>query len=133
MITLIIQLPSPGHRFSVFYSVAFVAALLLLLYEGYRRKFPMLRWILMVSFSQILFITGTKMFALSHDEWETMLKNLVLVPTYKKELFGGLLMLGAMLYFSQSPFDLKNQLQFSVALRYVWGENSVTLRAPALK
>ncbi len=98
MITLIIQLPSPGHRFGFFYSVAFVAALLLLLYEGYRRKFPMLRWILIVSFSQILFIAGTKLFALSNDEWETMLKTLVLVPTYKKELFGGLLMLGAGLW-----------------------------------
>jgi phosphatidylglycerol:prolipoprotein diacylglycerol transferase len=94
MNTLIIHLPLPQHQFSLCYSLAFITALLFLLYEGARRKFPLLPWILIISFSQILFIIGTKLFSLSHDEWESTIKNLALVPSTKKELFGGLLFLG---------------------------------------
>jgi prolipoprotein diacylglyceryltransferase len=94
MNTLLIHLPPPQHLFSFFYSLAFVIAISVLIVEGYKRKFPMLPWILIISFSQILFIIGTKLFALSLDEWSTMVNNLQLVPTTKKELFGGMLLLG---------------------------------------
>ncbi len=89
------HLPPPGHYFTLFYSVAFVAALGVLLWEGYRRKFPMLPWILMVLFSQILFIAGTKLFTLSGDEWRSIITTFTLVPAPKKELVGGVLLLVA--------------------------------------
>jgi phosphatidylglycerol:prolipoprotein diacylglycerol transferase len=90
-----LHLPPPGHYFTLFYTVAFVVALGILLWEGYRRKFPMLPWILMVLFSQILFIAGTKLFTLSGDEWRSIFSTLSLVPAPKKELFGGVLFLVA--------------------------------------
>lgn len=88
---LFVQLPFSQHLFSLFYSLAFLTALLLLIYEGYKRNLPLLRWILIITFSEILFIIGTKLFALSHEEWEIMCNNLVLVPGPKKVLYGGLL------------------------------------------
>jgi prolipoprotein diacylglyceryltransferase len=94
MNTLLIHMAPPQHMFNFFYSLAFILAISVLLMEGYRRKFPMIPWILIISFSQILFIIGTKLFALSHDEWSTMIGNFQLVSTTKKELFGGMLLLG---------------------------------------
>jgi len=88
---LFVQLPFSQHLFSLFYSLAFLTALLVLIYEGYKRSFPLLQWILIITFSEILFIIGTKLFALSYEEWEIMGKNLVLVPGPKKVLYGGLL------------------------------------------
>jgi prolipoprotein diacylglyceryltransferase len=94
MNTLMIHMAPPQHLFSFFYSLAFIVAIAVLVWEGTRRKFPILPWILIISFSQILFIIGTKLFALSQDEWNTMVHNLQLVPTTKKELFGGMMFLG---------------------------------------
>lgn len=91
---LMFHLAPPQHQFSFFYSIAFIVALFLLLYEGYKRKFPLLPWILIVSFSQILFIIGTKLFALSQTEWSSMFRDHVLVEARGKELFGGVIMLG---------------------------------------
>lgn len=93
MNVLLIHLPSPQHQFSICYSLAFVVAMVLLIYEGHKRKFPMLSWILIISFSQILFIIGTKLFTLSTAEWNSMLSDLELVPAPKKELLGGMLLL----------------------------------------
>lgn len=89
------QLSYHGHLFSFFYSAAFLAALGMLLLEGYRRKFPMVSWILIVSFSQILFIAGTRFFALSPAEWGEMIRHFVLPESSKKELFGGVFLLMA--------------------------------------
>jgi phosphatidylglycerol:prolipoprotein diacylglycerol transferase len=93
MSTLFIQMPLPAHQFSFFYSAAFIAAIVVLLMEGHRRKFPMLPWILIIAFSQILFITGTKLFALAGEDWRYMAGHLKLVPSDRKELFGGMLLL----------------------------------------
>ncbi len=87
------HLPSPGCYFTLFYLAAFVIALAVLLVEGKRRRFPMLPWILMILFSQILFIAGTKLFTLSGEEWRSMITTFSLAPAPKKELFGGVLLL----------------------------------------
>lgn len=95
MNVLTFQLPPPQHYFGLFYSVSFLVALMILLYEGYKRNYPILPWILILTFSRILFVIGSKVFALSADEWRVMFENLAVVPASKKVLFGGLLLGGA--------------------------------------
>ena len=40
-----ILISTEGPYFSLFYKLAFMIALLLLIYEGHRRKFPMMKWL----------------------------------------------------------------------------------------
>ena len=94
MNTLFIHLSSNHQLFGFFYSFSFLISLILLLYEGYRRKFPLLSWVLIISFFEILFIAGTKIFALSQNEWEAIFNNLTMFPTSKKVLTGGLILGG---------------------------------------
>ncbi|HOI48998.1 MAG TPA: prolipoprotein diacylglyceryl transferase, partial [Prolixibacteraceae bacterium] len=95
MNVLTFQLPPPQNYFGLFYSISFLVALMILLYEGYKRNYPILPWILILTFSRILFVIGSKVFALSADEWRVMFENLAVVPASKKVLFGGLLLGGA--------------------------------------
>ncbi len=89
---LFIQLTRQPQLFGLFYSLAFLVVLIVLIAEGNKRKIPLLQWILILTFSRILFIIGTKLFALSFQEWEFMANNLMLVPGTKKVVYGGLLL-----------------------------------------
>lgn len=94
MTSLFIQLPIYQHIFSTCYIVAFTIALLVLLYEGHKRKYPILQWILIITFFQVLFIIGTKLFSLTRDEWNFISENHIIIPTSKKVLYGGLILGG---------------------------------------
>ena len=77
--------------FTFFYSLAFLLTFLMLLWEGYQRKIPVISWVLLLIFSIVSFIAGTKIFAFSREEWLFMLNNTALVPTSEKILLGGIL------------------------------------------
>lgn len=81
-----------GSYFSIFYNLAFFVALIILLYEGYSRKFPMLKWILLLALTKLLFITGSKIVTYSPEEWYYLFTNLSFPPTLQKSLFGGLML-----------------------------------------
>ena len=84
-----------GHYFSLFYNLAFLIALVLLLYEGHIRKFPMMKWVLLVLLSMFFFIIGTKIITYTPGEWDLFFKTFILPPAPKKSLIGGLLLGGA--------------------------------------
>ncbi len=84
-----------GHYFSLFYNLAFLVALILLLYEGHIRKFPMMKWVLLLLMSRILFIIGTKIITYTPEEWDLFFTTFILPPAPKKSLIGGLLLGGA--------------------------------------
>ena len=94
MKTLLIQLPECQNCFSWCYSIAFLLVLAILLYEGYKRHFPLLPWILILVFARISFIIGSKLFSFSTDEWRYMASHSLLFYTSKKFLFGGLFLGG---------------------------------------
>ena len=55
--------------FTIFYSLAFFLTFLMLLCEGHQRKIPIISWMLLLIFSKISFIIGTKIFTFSREEW----------------------------------------------------------------
>ncbi|MCX6225827.1 MAG: hypothetical protein NTV01_13920 [Bacteroidia bacterium] len=49
--------------YQVFYVLAFLIAYAILIYEGYRRKFPLVSWILVLACIRIFVVVGTKIFS----------------------------------------------------------------------
>lgn len=79
-----------GPWYEVFYNLAFLVALALLVFEGWKRKFPMLKWIILLLFSRILFIAGTKIVTIPLNEWAQLFTQLRLPAAPGKSLMGGL-------------------------------------------
>jgi phosphatidylglycerol:prolipoprotein diacylglycerol transferase len=80
-----------GWYYSIFYSIAFVVAYPILIYEGYRRKYPLLQWILIISSSLVFLIIGTKIFTYSGEDWNFIIKNLQFPITSNKTILGGII------------------------------------------
>lgn len=80
-----------GPWYEVFYNLAFLVALALLVFEGWKRKFPMLKWIFLFLFSRILFIVGTKIVTIPLNEWTQLFTQLRLPAAPGKSLLGGIL------------------------------------------
>jgi prolipoprotein diacylglyceryltransferase len=81
-----------GVYYQIFYLLAFLTAYAILLAEGYRRKFPMLTWILVIACIRLFMVIGTRAFSYTPEDWKYMLDNHILVFTSKKTIFGGLIL-----------------------------------------
>ena len=79
-----------GPWFQLFYNLAFLFASGILVYEGYRRKFPMLKWVFLIAFTHLLFIIGTRFMVFTQEEWYTLFTQFRLPATTQKSLLGGL-------------------------------------------
>jgi len=79
------------HYFMLFYLIAFLVCILIVLYEGYRRKYPMHQWLLIMASGVIFFIIGYKLFALSLEDWRYLIAEQELPATGKKTILGGLI------------------------------------------
>jgi len=80
-----------GHYFTLFYLIAFIVCILIVLYEGFRRKYPMHQWLLIMASGIIFFVIGYKLLALSAGEWNLLITEQVLPATGKKTILGGLI------------------------------------------
>jgi len=94
----ILSSPRGGFYFDLFYTLAFVFATVWLLWEGYIRKIHWVSWLLVLAFSRLTFIVGTKIIAYSPADWSYAFTHLELPPTSFKVIIGGfILSLGAFL------------------------------------
>lgn len=95
----IVDISNGGLIYQIFYILAFLAAYVIIIYEGYRRKFPILTWILVIAFVRFAVVIGTKVFSFSWDEWGYMIQNHNFLQNQEKTMFGGLLLgVGAYLF-----------------------------------
>jgi len=109
---LSLDISNGGLLYQVFYTAAFLVAYVILVYEGYRRKFPLVAWILILASIRLAVVTGTRLFAWTPEEWQLITENHVLLPSVRKTMFGGLAM-GVMAYlivsrimrFRHNPWD----------------------------
>jgi hypothetical protein len=89
---MLINTSGSSVYFIIFYSAAFFFAFVFLLLEGKKRNIPMSVWMLLLVFSTIFFIVGTKVFTYQMDDWLFMIRNGSLLPTSEKLLFGGIIL-----------------------------------------
>ncbi len=105
-----------GSYFSFFYNLALFVAMMVLLWEGHRRRFPMLKWVLLIIFTRIFFIIGTKLASYPLEAWMGFINTLRFLPATEKWLPGGLLLGAAALLTGKHLLGLKRNLLDSFAL-----------------
>jgi len=86
----LINTSNGGFYFNLFYILAFLIATGWLIGEGYKRNFHLFTWIIVLAFTRIFFVIGTKVISYSPADWNWVWHNLELVPTSSKVVLGGL-------------------------------------------
>lgn len=88
---LLMDISNGGLLYQVFYVLAFLVIYLILIYEGYRRKFPLVIWILLLASIRIAEVAGSKLFSYTWTDWQFMIQNHILIQNPEKTMFGGAL------------------------------------------
>lgn len=78
--------------FNIFYIIAFLAVTAILILEGIKRKIPLVSWLIVLAFSRLFFIIGTKVNSYGPSEWILFFQNLALPEAEGKVLLGGVLL-----------------------------------------
>ncbi len=81
-------LPADGRAFSVCYFAAFAAAWVLLFCEGRRRGWPTGPWLLLVAWTMLCAVAGSKLAMLTPEDWATALGHGLLPTTTHKSFIG---------------------------------------------
>ncbi|MHC1730621.1 MAG: prolipoprotein diacylglyceryl transferase [Bacteroidales bacterium] len=107
-----LDISNGGLLYQIFYTAAFLAAYAILAYEGYRRKFPIVTWLLILASVRLAVVTGTRLFAWTPEEWQFMTVNHIFLPAARKTMFGGFalgvamyLLVSRILRFRHNPWD----------------------------
>ena len=79
-----------GFYYDLFYLLAFLIATGWLVFEGIKRKINWVSWLLLLAFSRLFFIIGTKVAAYSLRDWKYLFYHLDFVPTSSKIVIGGM-------------------------------------------
>lgn len=102
-----------GQLFAMLYLLSFLLCAGFLFYMGWRRKYPMHHWTLLVAAGIVLFIVGTKIFSYSIEQWRIVFESFQFPDTDKKTVLGGLtllipgvFLLKKILHFRFPVFDL---------------------------
>jgi prolipoprotein diacylglyceryltransferase len=91
-IPILITTSKGGFYYNLFYFLAFLLATVWLVGEGYKRNFHLLTWVLVLAFTRIFFIIGSKVIAYSAADWNYVWQNFEFVPTSSKVVLGGLVL-----------------------------------------
>ncbi|SHJ58534.1 Prolipoprotein diacylglyceryltransferase [Hymenobacter daecheongensis DSM 21074] len=70
---LVIPSSASYDYYALFYVLAFALNLVLLVWEGHRRGYPMRTWLVLLVCTTLAFILGTKLLAFSPAEWQQLL------------------------------------------------------------
>jgi phosphatidylglycerol:prolipoprotein diacylglycerol transferase len=80
-----------GGNYGIFYLFAFLVGSLIVLYEGYRRKWPLVSCFILMAWCSIWAIIGSKLIVIPLEEWNAALHQGSLPVTTEKSFLGGVL------------------------------------------
>uniref|UniRef100_UPI0025E5F48C prolipoprotein diacylglyceryl transferase family protein n=1 Tax=Algoriphagus sp. TaxID=1872435 RepID=UPI0025E5F48C len=78
--------------FNIFYIIAFLAVTIIMIYEGIKRKIPLISWLVVLTFSRLFFIIGTKVNSYDSSDWIFFFQNFTLPDAEGKVLLGGVVL-----------------------------------------
>jgi hypothetical protein len=87
-----INIDNAQFYYDLFYQVSFLVVLLIYIWEGINRKFPLSTWILLIVTVRLFFIIGTKLGAISSENFNFIINNFQLPEIHSKNMLGGLIL-----------------------------------------
>ena len=87
-----INIDNAQFYYDLFYQVSFLVVLLIYIWEGINRKFPLSTWILLIVTVRLFFIIGTKLGAISSENFNFIINNVQLPEIHSKNMLGGLIL-----------------------------------------
>lgn len=91
MNNLIVTSENGSFIYHLAYQLSFLLGVVILLIEGYRRKFPMTSLLLIVALGGSLFIAGTKVGAYQLEEWQQLFSSGEFPPATGKTVVTGII------------------------------------------
>ena len=89
---ILMDMSNGGLLYQIFYLVAFLVAYIIFIYEGNKRKFPILVWVLILASIRLAEVIGTKIFSYTWEQWQFMFQNHTFLPAQEKTIYGCVLL-----------------------------------------
>ncbi len=109
----VITINGPWYEF--FYNISFWLALVILIAEGIFRKFPLIKWILILVFIRMLFIIGSKIVHLPPHDFMSFIDGNKLPDIHQQSFLGALIFGGTGIIVSKYLFRFKHNISDSFA------------------
>jgi prolipoprotein diacylglyceryltransferase len=92
MKSILLESANGTGYFALFYVLAFLTALIILVVQGRQKKLPTLPWLIVIATGFIFFVVGCHVFTLSSEDWSNILNNRPLFHESGLTMLGGLLL-----------------------------------------
>ena len=112
--------------YEVFFILSFLIIYAILIFEGYKRKFPLSSWVLLLMSAQLASIIGTKLFSYSWNEWQFMFQNHLFLPNTEKSLLGSVLLASATFLIAMKLLRFRYPVWDSFAVAFPIGMAFIT-------
>ncbi len=90
-ITIVIPLDQTGPYYQSFYVLAMAIGFLLLIYEGYLRKYPISTWLIILAFVFTAIILGSKLGSIPIADWSLVFNSKELIISSKSAIWGSVM------------------------------------------
>lgn len=119
--TFIIELLNGGSYYALFYFIAFLAGLVILIKEGSKRKFPQVPWLLVITTSFLFFMAGTQIIKFSSEDWQRVLQFKALTHPNGRSVLGGILLGTVGLLLAKHCLRFRNNVMDAFAFAIPFG------------
>jgi prolipoprotein diacylglyceryltransferase len=82
----------PGNYYAIFYLLAFLTGFVLLMWEGRKRKYPIIQWMLVIITAFLFFIIGCRIVRFSLEEWRYVFRLESIPYGTGRSVLGGILL-----------------------------------------
>jgi prolipoprotein diacylglyceryltransferase len=126
----LIDVQNPGRYYALFYFLAFLTGLILLIREGHQRKFPIVPWLLVITTAFLFFMIGSQLIRFTLQDWSHVFRLEKLDRTPGRSVLGGILFVVPGLIIAK--YALRFQYSIMDAFAWVWPIGAIIQRIGCL-
>jgi phosphatidylglycerol:prolipoprotein diacylglycerol transferase len=104
-----------GPWYSLFYAISFWIALAILLIEGIKRRYPIIKWLVFLAFIRMLFIVGSKIIHFTQEDWMLLFSGGEPTDIHQQSFIGALMIGGLGIFAGRYLFRFKQNIADSFA------------------
>jgi len=89
---IVINPDHPGNYYALFYLLSFLTGFVVLMWEGHKRKFPTIPWMMVIATAFLFFMAGCRLIAFSKEEWSYVFRFEPIPYSTARSVLGGILL-----------------------------------------